>query len=185
MLILSSAPQVLDRPSWIAEGRHMDASESSRRSGTSVGYWIGYTFLGSFVRAGKVRRSPWRTEAPQAFHRRVQAADSRARKRGEARGGRDARVRPVEEHRRQVGQVDQRRGIAACRRQPHARAEPGDRAGAREPQAAHGGRRFKADGADIRTKATAMAANADRYPASAQCEIPGVARPARYFMRSR
>ena len=122
---------------------------------------------------------------PQTFHRRVQAADSRARKRGEAQGGRDGRVRPVEERRRQVGQVDRRHGIAACRRQPHARAEPGDRAGAREPQAAHGGRRFKTSGADIRTKATAMAANADRYPVSAQCEILGVARPAYYSMRSR
>ncbi|MGN8718559.1 hypothetical protein ACTNEU_10125, partial [Ellagibacter isourolithinifaciens] len=26
-------------------------------------YWIGYTKLDSFVRAGRVRRSPWRTQS--------------------------------------------------------------------------------------------------------------------------
>ncbi|MDK7723892.1 hypothetical protein QP551_04170 [Slackia exigua] len=51
-----------------------------------------------------------RPEALQAFHRRVQAADSRAHKRGKAQVGRDARVRPVQEHRRQVGQGDKRVG---------------------------------------------------------------------------
>lgn len=60
------------------------------------------------------------------------------------------------------------------------------RARAREPQAAHGGRRFKTSGADIRTKVTVIAANAGRYPVvSAQCEILGVARLTHYSMRSR
>lgn len=159
-------------------------STSAAPLGPSV--WIGYTKLDSFVRAGRVGRSPWRTRStPQAFHRRAQAADSRARKREEGQGGRDAQVRPVEEHRRQMGQVDQRCGIAACRRQPYARAEPGDRAGARESQAAHGGRSFKTSGADIRTKVMVIAANADRYPVSAQCEILGVARLIHCSMRSR
>ncbi len=85
-----------------------------------------------------------RPEVPEAFHRRVQAADSRAHKRREAKARRGARVRPVQEHGRQVGQVDKRVGLAARGRQPHARAEPDHRAGAREQAAAHGGRRFKA-----------------------------------------
>ena len=100
----------------------------------------------------------------EAFHRRVQAADSRARKRGEAQGGRDARVRPVEEHRRQMGQVDQRHGIAACRRQPHARVEPDPGARAREPQAPDGGQRLKTSGASIRSEVRAMAANGGPLP---------------------
>lgn len=112
-------------------------------------YWIGYTKLDGFVRPGRVRRSPWWARSTPGIPPTSSSVRCRARKRGEAQGGRDARVRPVEECRRQVGQVDQRHGIAACRRQPHARAEPGDRAGAREPQAAHGGRRFKTSGADI------------------------------------
>ena len=68
---------------------------------------------------------------------------------------------------------------------PHARPGEGHRARAREPQAAHGGRRFKASGADIRTKATVTAANAGRCPVSAQRGILGVPRSTCCAMRSR
>ena len=45
-------------------------------------------------------------------------------------------------------------------------------------------RRPKTSGADIRTKVTVIAANADRYPVSAQCEILGVPRSTYYHLRS-
>ena len=56
---------------------------------------------------------------------------------------------------------------------------------ARTRGAPHGGRRPKTSGADVRTKATVIAANADRYPVSAQCEILGVPRSTYYCLRSR
>ena len=43
---------------------------------------------------------------------------------------------------------------------------------------------LKQAAADIRTKVTVIAANADRYPVSAQCEIPGVPRSTYYYLRS-
>ena len=49
----------------------------------------------------------------------------------------------------------------------------------------HGGRCFKTSGADIRTKVEVIAANARRYPVSAQCEILGVARATYYYMVKR
>ena len=147
---------------------------------------IGYTKLDSFVRAGRVGRSPWRTRStPRHF------TDELKRQIVElvnARKSKADAMRKCDLSKSTVGRwvkSIQRCGIAACRRQPYARAEPGDRAGARESQAAHGGRSFKTSGADIRTKVTVIAANADRYPVSAQCEIIGVARLIHCSMRPR
>ena len=95
------------------------------------------------------------------------------------------RVRPRQEHRGEVGQVDKRDRLVARRGQPHARAEPDPGARAREPQAPDGGRRLKTSGADIRSKVRAIAANEGRYPISAQCRLLGVARPTYYSTRSR
>lgn len=55
----------------------------------------------------------------------------------------------------------------------------------REQAPAHGERRFKTSCADTRTKATATAANAGRYPVSAQCEILGAPRSTCCAMRGR
>lgn len=45
-----------------------------------------------------------------------------------------------------------------------------------------GGRRFKTSDADIRTKVTVIAANAGRYPVSAQCGILSVPRATYYWV---
>ncbi|MDY4719502.1 MAG: IS3 family transposase, partial [Collinsella sp.] len=83
-----------------------------------------------------------------------------------------------------MDQVDKRHRLAAGRGQQDARAGQGHRAGARGQEAPYGGRRPKTSGADIRTKVTVIAANADRYPVSAQCEILGVPRSTYYQLRS-
>lgn len=124
-------------------------------------------------------------QAPEAFHRRVQEADSRPPQRRKAQARGHGRVRPRQEHRGEAGQVDKRDRLAARRGQPHTRAEPDPGALAREPQAPDGGRRLETSGADMRSKVRAMAANEDRYPISAQCGLPGVARSTYYSMRSR
>ncbi|AZH70521.1 transposase [Collinsella aerofaciens] len=124
-------------------------------------------------------------QAPEAFHRRVQEADSRPLQRRKAQARDHGRVRPRQEHRGEVDQVDKRDRLAARRGQPHARAEPDPGARAREPQAPDGGRRLKTSGADIRSKVRAIAANEGRYPIPAQCRLLGVARSTYYSMRSR
>ena len=39
------------------------AADPQQAQGGPEGKWIGYTKLDSFVRAGRVRRSPWRTQS--------------------------------------------------------------------------------------------------------------------------
>lgn len=152
-----------------------------------MGYkWIGYTDVDSSGRgAGDGRAVYEGPQAPEAFHRRVQEADSRPLQRRQAQARDHGRVRPRQEHRGEVDQVDKRDRLAARRGQPHARAEPDPGARAREPQAPDGGRRLKTSGADIRSKVRAIAANEGRYPISAQCRLLGVARSTYYSMRSR
>lgn len=148
--------------------------------------WIGYTDVDSSGRgAGDGRAVYEGPQAPEAFHRRVQEADSRPLQRRQAQARDHGRVRPRQEHRGEVDQVDKRDRFAARRGQPHARAEPDPGARAREPQAPDGGRRLKTSGADIRSKVRAIAANEGRYPISAQCRLLGVARSTYYSMRSR
>lgn len=148
--------------------------------------WIGYTDVDSSGRgAGDGRAVYEGPQAPEAFHRRVQEADSRPLQRRQAQARDHGRVRPRQEHRGEVDQVDKRDRLAARRVQPHARAEPDPGARAREPQAPDGGRRLKTSGADIRSKVRAIAANEGRYPISAQCRLLGVARSTYYSMRSR
>lgn len=148
--------------------------------------WIGYTDVDSSGRgAGDGRAVYEGPQAPEAFHRRVQEADSRPLQRRQAQARDHGRVRPRQEHRGEVDQVDKRDRLAARRGQPHARAEPDPGARAREPQAPDGGRRLKTSGADIRSKVRAIAANEGRYPISAQCRLLGVARSTYYSMRSR
>ena len=150
------------------------------------GLWIGYTDVDSSGRgAGDGRAVYEGPQAPEAFHRRVQEADSRPLQRRQAQARDHGRVRPRQEHRGEVDQVDKRDRLAARRVQPHARAEPDPGARAREPQAPDGGRRLKTSGADIRSKVRAIAANEGRYPISAQCRLLGVARSTYYSMRSR
>lgn len=60
----------------------------------------------------------------EAFHRRVQEADSRPPQRRKAQARGHGRVRPRQEHRGEAGQADKRDRLAARRRQPRARAEP-------------------------------------------------------------
>ena len=149
-------------------------------------WWIGYTDVDSSGRgAGDGRAVYEGPQAPEAFHRRVQEADSRPLQRRQAQARDHGRVRPRQEHRGEVDQVDKRDRLAARRVQPHARAEPDPGARAREPQAPDGGRRLKTSGADIRSKVRAIAANEGRYPISAQCRLLGVARSTYYSMRSR
>lgn len=151
-----------------------------------VTVWIGYTDVDSSGRgAGDGRAVYEGPQAPEAFHRRVQEADSRPLQRRQAQARDHGRVRPRQEHRGEVDQVDKRDWLAARRVQPHARAEPDPGARAREPQAPDGGRRLKTSGADIRSKVRAIAANEGRYPISAQCRLLGVARSTYYSMRSR
>ena len=151
-----------------------------------TGVWIGYTDVDSSGRgAGDGRAVYEGPQAPEAFHRRVQEADSRPLQRRQAQARDHGRVRPRQEHRGEVDQVDKRDRLAARRGQPHARAEPDPGARAREPQAPDGGRRLKTSGADIRSKVRAIAANEGRYPISAQCRLLGVARSTYYSMRSR
>ena len=148
--------------------------------------WIGYTDVDSSGRgAGDGRAVYEGPQAPEAFHRRVQEADSRPLQRRQAQARDHGRVRPRQEHRGEVDQVDKRDRLAARRVQPHARAEPDPGARAREPQAPDGGRRLKTSGADIRSRVRAIAANEGRYPISAQCRLLGVARSTYYSMRSR
>ena len=156
------------------------------RAGREVRVWIGYTDVDSSGRgAGDGRAVYEGPQAPEAFHRRVQEADSRPLQRRQAQARDHGRVRPRQEHRGEVDQVDKRDRLAARRGQPHARAEPDPGARAREPQAPDGGRRLKTSGADIRSKVRAIAANEGRYPISAQCRLLGVARSTYYSMRSR
>ena len=124
-------------------------------------------------------------QAPEAFHRRFQEADSRPPQRRQAQARGHGRVRPRQEHRGEAGQVDKRDRLAARGGQPHARAELDPGARAREPQAPDGGRRLKTSGAGIRSKVRAIAANGGRYPISAQCGLLGVARSTHCSMRSR
>ena len=163
------------------------SGESDRRGAiTKAGNWIGYTDVDSSGRgAGDGRAVYEGPQAPEAFHRRVQEADSRPLQRRQAQARDHGRVRPRQEHRGEVDQVDKRDRLAARRVQPHARAEPDPGARAREPQAPDGGRRLKTSGADIRSKVRAIAANEGRYPISAQCRLLGVARSTYYSMRSR
>ena len=148
--------------------------------------WIGYTDVDSSGRGARDGRAVYEgPQAPEAFHRRVQEADSRPLQRRKAQARDHGRVRPRQEHRGEVDQVDKRDRLAARRGQPHARAEPDPGARAREPQAPDGGRRLKTSGADIRSKVRAIAANEGRYPISAQCRLLGVARSTYYSMRSR
>ena len=148
--------------------------------------WIGYTDVDSSGRGARDGRAVYEgPQAPEAFHRRVQEADSRPLQRRKAQARDHGRVRPRQEHRGEVDQVDKRDRLAARRGQPHARAEPDLGARAREPQAPDGGRRLKTSGADIRSKVRAIAANEGRYPISAQCRLLGVARSTYYSMRSR
>ena len=163
-----------------------------RRGGGKVvaafvdGKWIGYTDVDSSGRGARDGRAVYEgPQAPEAFHRRVQEADSRPLQRRKAQARDHGRVRPRQEHRGEVDQVDKRDRLAARRGQPHARAEPDPGARAREPQAPDGGRRLKTSGADIRSKVRAIAANEGRYPISAQCRLLGVARSTYYSMRSR
>lgn len=151
-----------------------------------TGVWIGYTDVDSSGRGARDGRAVYEgPQAPEAFHRRVQEADSRPLQRRKAQARDHGRVRPRQEHRGEVDQVDKRDRLAARRGQPHARAEPDPGARAREPQAPDGGRRLKTSGADIRSKVRAIAANEGRYPISAQCRLLGVARSTYYSMRSR
>ena len=151
-----------------------------------VEVWIGYTDVDSSGRGARDGRAVYEgPQAPEAFHRRVQEADSRPLQRRKAQTRDHGRVRPRQEHRGEVDQVDKRDRLAARRGQPHARAEPDPGARAREPQAPDGGRRLKTSGADIRSKVRAIAANEGRYPISAQCRLLGVARSTYYSMRSR
>ncbi len=124
------------------------------------------------------------SKAPEAFHRRFQEADCVALQRREAAKRDHARVRSREHDAAKVDQLHQRHGSphAADNRTPE---QQDNRVGAREQEAPHGGRRPKTSGADIRTKVTVIAANADRYPVSAQCEILGVPRSTYYYLRSR
>ena len=147
---------------------------------------IGYTDADSSGRgAGDGRAVYEGPQAPEAFHRRVQEADSRPLQRRQAQARDHGRVRTRQERRGEVEQVDKRDRLAARRGQPHARAEPDPGARAREPQAPDGGRRLETGGADIRSKVRAMAANEDRHPISAQRGLLGVARSTYYSMRSR
>lgn len=141
---------------------------------------IGFTDVDNSGRgAGDGRGAYEGPQAPEAFRRRVQEADSRPLQRLQAQARDRERARPRQEHRGEVGQVGKRDRPAARRGQPHARAEPDPGARAREPQAPDGGRRLKTSGADIRSKVRAVAANKGRYPISAQCRLLGVARPTR------
>ena len=104
--------------------------------------WIGYTGVDSSGRGARDGRAVYEgPQAPEAFHRRVQEADSRPLQRRQAQARGHGRVRPRQEHRGEAGQVDKRDRLAARRGQPHARAEPDPGARAREPQAPDGGRR--------------------------------------------
>lgn len=154
--------------------------------GSEEWVWIGYTDVDSSGRGARDGRAVYEgPQAPEAFHRRIQEADSRPLQRRKAQARDHGRVRPRQEHRGEAGQVDKRDRLAARRGQPHARAEPDPGARAREPQAPDGGRRLKTSGADIRSKVRAIAANEGRYPISAQCRLLGVARSTYYSMRSR
>ena len=147
---------------------------------------IGYTDVDNSGRgAGDGRGAYEGPQAPEAFHRRVQEADSRPLQRLQAQARDRERARPRQEHRGEVGQVGKRNRLAARRGQPRTRAEPDPGARAREPKAPDGGRRLKTSGADIRSKVRAIAANEGRYPISAQCRLLGVARSTYYSMRSR
>ena len=158
----------------------------TRLGGVPEECWIGYTDVDSSGRGARDGRAVYEgPQAPEAFHRRVQEADSRPLQRRKAQARDHGRVRPRQEHRGEVDQVDKRDRLAARRGQPHARAEPDPGARAREPQAPDGGRRLKTSGADIRSKVRAIAANEGRYPISAQCRLLGVARSTYYSMRSR
>ena len=181
--ILSEVQQMADTIGIICGGRL--AYEDALRPGQDL-EWIGYTDVDSSGRgAGDGRAVYEGPQAPEAFHRRVQEADSRPLQRRQAQARDHGRVRPRQEHRGEVDQVDKRDRLAARRVQPHARAEPDPGARAREPQAPDGGRRLKTSGADIRSKVRAIAANEGRYPISAQCRLLGVARSTYYSMRSR
>ena len=165
----------------VVDGRRVYTHERLRRA-----RWIGYTDVDSSGRGARDGRAVYEgPQAPEAFHRRVQEADSRPLQRRKAQARDHGRVRPRQEHRGEVDQVDKRDRLAARRGQPHARAEPDPGARTREPQAPDGGRRLKTSGADIRSKVRAIAANEGRYPISAQCRLLGVARSMYYSMRSR
>ena len=126
--------------------------------------WIDYTDVDSSGRGARDGRAVYEgPQAPEAFHRRVQEADSRPPQRRHAQARGHGRVRPRQEHRGEAGQVDKRDRLAARRGQPHARAEPDPGARAREPQAPDGGRSLETGGADIRSKVRAMAASKGRY----------------------
>ena len=207
--LLERSLAMSDKPHWIKGERELDLFEADRlamlglpakpldcvtyvsrtadkKGKVSVGEWIGYTDVDSSGRgAGDGRAVYEGPQAPEAFHRRVQEADSRPLQRRQAQARDHGRVRPRQEHRGEVDQVDKRDRLAARRGQPHARAEPDPGARAREPQAPDGGRRLKTSGADIRSKVRAIAANEGRYPISAQCRLLGVARSTYYSMRSR
>lgn len=117
---------------------------------------IGYTDADSSGRGEGDGRAVYEgPQAPEAFHRRVQEADSRPLQRRQAQARGHGRARPRQEHRGEAGRVDKRDRLAARRGQPHARAGPDPGARAREPQAPDGGRRLKTSGADIRSEVRA------------------------------
>ena len=78
--------------------------------------WIGYTDVDSSGRgAGDGRDVYEGPQAPEAFHRRFQEADSRPLQRRQAQTRDHGRVRPRQEHRGEVDQVDKRDRLAARR----------------------------------------------------------------------
>ena len=56
-----ACPKLLSWPRCCNGCRNLRYRSCSRR--WRCEYWIGYTKLDSFVRAGRVRRSPWRTQS--------------------------------------------------------------------------------------------------------------------------
>ena len=122
------------------------------------------------------------SEAPRAVHRGVQEADSRSGELRQAARRCAARVRPRQVDARPLDPPRARVRLHRRRGQPDARAEPPHRAGAGERPPQDGGRCARTSGADVRTKATAMAASARRYPASARCGILGAPRSTCYRM---
>lgn len=84
--------------------------------------WIGYTDVDSSGRGARDGRAVYEgPQAPEAFYRRFQEADSRPLQRRQAQTRDHGRVRPRQEHCGEVDQVDKRDRLAARRGQPHAR----------------------------------------------------------------
>ena len=190
-VVAQDGPRLRVRPSLDhVVGRRQRAGPG--QGGAEVGeqrprrHRIGYTDVDSSGRgAGDGRAVYEGPQAPEAFHRRVQEADSRPPQRRKAQARDHGRARPRQEHRGEVDQVDKRDRLAARRGQPHGRAGPDPGARAREPQAPDGDRRLKTSGADMRSEVKAMAANEGRYPISAQRRLLGVASSTCCSMRSR